>query len=205
MTSLREAVLNAADSVEAAQEHLGALDRIAGDGDHGMTMATAARAVRARLAATPDAAGSDLLRQVGMAVASIGGASGPIYATAIIRIAGLDLTAPLTVTTLLASAEGAEQAITELGNAKLGDKTLLDALHPVVESLRESAANGADVGGAVAAAAVAARSGAAATAEMIATLGRASRLGERSRGSADPGATSFAIIVGALAAAYARA
>jgi len=90
------------------------------------------------------------------------------------------------------------------GKAKPGDKTVLDALHPLVGSLKASAAAGDDVATAVAAAAVAARRGAESTAVMIATIGRASRLGERSRGWADPGATSFAIIVEALASAFVR-
>ncbi|HWB36366.1 MAG TPA: dihydroxyacetone kinase subunit DhaL [Rugosimonospora sp.] len=204
MTSLRHAVLTAADTIEAAQEDLGALDRVAGDGDHGVTMATAARNVRARLRAAPDLAGADLLREVALGVASVGGASGPIYATALLRIAAVVPDTPVTPATLLAAAEAAEDGIMALGKAKPGDKTLLDALHPLVESLRASVARGSDLPSAVSEAAAAAQNGAASTADMVATLGRASRLGERSRGSADPGATSLAVIVSALAASYAH-
>jgi dihydroxyacetone kinase phosphoprotein-dependent L subunit len=201
MTALRTCVLAAADAIDAARDDLGALDGIAGDGDHGMTMSTAARNVRARLDAAPNAEGADLLRQVALAVGSVGGAIGPIYATAIIRIAALPLTAPLTVEQLAKCAEAAETGITALGKAKPGDKTVIDALHPLAESLRASAAAGEEIGPALTKAVEAAKAGAAATADMIATIGRASRLGERSRGWADPGATSFSIIVGALVAA----
>jgi dihydroxyacetone kinase-like protein len=204
VTSLRRAVLAAADAVDAARDELTALDGIAGDGDHGVTMATAARNVRAKLEAAPDADGADLLRLVALGLGSVGGAIGPIYATAVLRIASLKPEGPLTVATLVACAEAAEVGIVALGKAKTGDKTVLDALHPMVESLRASAAAGDDVGVAIIAATTAARAGAASTAEMIATIGRASRLGERSRGWADPGATSFAIIVQALTAAFAR-
>jgi phosphoenolpyruvate---glycerone phosphotransferase subunit DhaL len=203
MSGLREIILVACDAVDAAREDLGALDGIAGDGDHGVTMATAARNVRAKLDAAPNATGADLLRQVAMGVGSVGGAIGPIYATAILRIAALPLAAPVTVAQMRACAEAAEAGIVALGKAKPGDKTVVDALHPLVESLRASEAAGASPDEAAAAAVAAARAGAESTANMIATIGRASRLGERSRGWADPGATSFAIIVGALAGAFA--
>jgi dihydroxyacetone kinase-like protein len=200
MTSLRARVLAAADAIEGAREELGALDGIAGDGDHGVTMATAARNVRSRLAAAPSAEGADLIRQVAMGVSSVGGAIGPIYATALLRIAALPLSEPVTVAELRACAEAAEEGVVALGKARPGDKTVLDALHPLVESLRASEASGDVVPAALAAAARAARAGAESTAGMIASVGRASRLGERSRGHADPGATSFAIIVEAIAA-----
>ena len=203
MTDLRAGILAAAEAVEAARDELTALDGIAGDGDHGVTMATAARNVRAKLDAAPAADGADLLRQVAMGVGSVGGAIGPIYATAILRVAALPMSGPVTVSMLRTCAEAAEAGMQQLGKAKPGDKTVLDALHPMVESLRASEANGMEPVAAARAAARAARDGAASTAEMIATVGRASRLGERSRGWADPGATSFSIIVGALAAAFA--
>ncbi len=201
MSDLRQCILAAAEAVEAARDELTLLDSVAGDGDHGVTMATAARNVRAKLETSP-ATGVDLLRQVALGVGSVGGAIGPIYATAIVRIAGLSYSEPLTVTQLRAAAESAEAGIVQLGKASTGDKTVLDALHPLVESLRASEVAEHDVVTAVRSAVMAAREGAASTAQMIATVGRASRLGERSRGSADPGATSFSIIVDALAAAF---
>ena len=160
--------------------------------------------VRSKLAAAPDTDGVALLAPVALGVGSVGGAIGPIYATAILRIAATKPTAPVTVAQLVACAEAAEAGITALGKAKPGDKTVIAALHPVVESLKASVADGDDVATAATAAAAAARRGAESTAAMIATIGRASRLGERSRGWADPGATSFAIIVEALAAAFVR-
>lgn len=203
MSNLREAILAAADALEAAREELGALDGIAGDGDHGVTMATAARNVRARLEAAPNATGADLLRQVAMGVGAVGGAIGPIYATAVLRIASQPLTTPVTVEEMARCAEAAEVGMVALGKARPGDKTVLDALHPLVESLKASRTHGDSPKDAALAAAEAAREGAESTAGMIAAIGRASRLGERSRGWADPGATSFAVIVGALARAFA--
>jgi dihydroxyacetone kinase len=130
----------------------------AGDGDHGVTTALAAQAVRQKLDENPDAAGADLLVKVAIGIGSVGGVIGPAYESGVLRVAGV-------VRTL----------------APGGGSLTVGQLRVCAE-----------------AAAVAARSGAQSTAGMIATLGRASQLGERSPGSADPGATSFAIIAEAL-------
>ncbi len=200
---LRACVLAAATAVEASRDELCRLDAAAGDGDHGVTMALAARAVRQALAASPDAAGPDLVTKLAMAMGSVGGAIGPIYASGLLAIADtvrkLPPDEPATVATVLACAEAAEAAITGLGRAKPGDKTILDALDPAIAALRHAQASGADLDAALKAAVEAAREGAASTAGMVASLGRASRLGERSRGVADPGASSFALILDAVA------
>lgn len=203
-SALRACVTAAADVVEASRDELCRLDAGAGDGDHGVTMALAARAVRQTLAAAPDASGAALVSKLAMAMGSVGGAIGPIYASGLLAIAGALRTLPpgepLTVAQVLACAEAAETAISGLGHAKPGDKTILDALNPAIGALRDAKASGAGLDVALNAAAAAAREGAASTASMVASVGRASRLGERSRGLPDPGASSFALIMGALAA-----
>jgi phosphoenolpyruvate---glycerone phosphotransferase subunit DhaL len=202
--TLRARVIAAADAVEAARDELCRLDAGAGDGDHGVTMALAARVVRQTLASSPDASGAELVTKLAMAIGSVGGAIGPIYESGLKAMAGaLGASAAneiLTVPQVLACAEAAESAIAGLGHAKPGDKTILDALDPAVVALRQAVAAGAGLDDALDAAAWAAREGAASTATMIASVGRASRLGERSRGQADPGASSFALIIDALAA-----
>ena len=194
----------AAEAVETSRDELCRLDAAAGDGDHGVTMALAARAVRQTLAASQDASADQLVTELAMAIGSVGGAIGPIYASGLLAIAGMLRSSPanetLTVPQVLACAEAAESAISGLGQAKPGDKTILDALDPAVAALRLASAAGTDLDDALDAAAAAAREGAASTAAMTASVGRASRLGERSRGLADPGASSFAMILGALAA-----
>lgn len=206
MTSraLRACIIAAADAVEGSRDELCRLDAGAGDGDHGVTMALAARAVRQALAASPDASAADLVTKIAMAMGSVGGAIGPIYASGLLAIAGtlrgLPPDEPLTVAQVLACAEAAETAISVLGRAQPGDKTILDGLNPAIGALRKASAAGANLDDALDAAAKAAREGAASTASMIASVGRASRLGERSRGLADPGASSFALIMGAVAA-----
>lgn len=202
--ALRACVTAAADAVEASRDELCRLDAGAGDGDHGVTMALAARAVRQTLAASPEASGADLVTKLAMAMGSVGGAIGPIYASGLLAIAGALRTMPpgvtITVAQALACAEAAEMAIAGLGHAKPGDKTILDALDPAIGALRHARGSGLGLDAALDAAAAAAREGADSTASMIASVGRASRLGERSRGLADPGASSFALIMGALAA-----
>lgn len=202
---LRAAILAAADAVDAARNELGELDGAAGDGDHGMTMSIGARNVRRRLGALPDgSSATEVVRATGTAMGGVGGAIGPLYAAALGAIADELATggdAGLDVARLRRSAEAAENAIVRLGGAAVGDKTVLDALHPVIESLRASEADGVSPAEALEAALAAADGGVAETAGMIARIGRASRLGERSRGKPDAGARSFAVIVRALVGA----
>jgi dihydroxyacetone kinase len=205
--TLRESVLAAADALDAARNELGRLDGVAGDGDHGMTMSIGARNVRRKLQASPlDPAPVDLLRLVGAAMGDVGGAIGPLYAAAFAAMANeIEASAagsPDVVDRLYRVAAAAESAMVDLGRAAPGDKTIIDALQPLVASLRDAAARGEVLDAAIDAAVEAAVSGAAATAGMAARIGRASRLGERSRGEPDAGATSFVVIVRAIVDAH---
>jgi dihydroxyacetone kinase-like protein len=208
--ALKAAILAAADAVDAARAELGRLDGAAGDGDHGMTMSIGARNVRRRFAAaSAEASPADLIRLAALALGDVGGAIGPLSSAALSAVATDIETSAATpsgdVTRLRRAAEAAERAIVGLGHAVPGDKTVIDALHPVVEALCRAEAGSSDVRTAIEAAAHAAERGAEATADMVARVGRASRLGERSRGLPDAGATSFAIIVRAMADTYLRA
>ncbi len=208
--ALRACILAAADAVDAARAELGVLDGAAGDGDHGMTMSIGARNVRRKLLATPsDASAADLLRQVALAMGDVGGAIGPLYSAALTAMATeIEMTeaAPSDgVARICRAAEVAEVAIRNLGHAVPGDKTVIDALHPLVESLRDAEARSEDLEVAIDQAVQAADAGVTSTAEMLARVGRASRLGERSRGLPDAGATSFAIMVRAMAGVHLRA
>jgi dihydroxyacetone kinase-like protein len=206
--ALRSCVIAAAEAVEANRDELCRLDAAAGDGDHGLTMALAARAVRQALAASPDAAAPELVAKVALAMSSVGGAAGPIYSAGLLAVAEAlgrsSAGPPLTVALLLVCAEAAESAISALGHAKPGDKTILDALDPVVRALRQAQSSKTDIREALDAAVAAARTGADSSAELIAVVGRASRLGERSRGLADPGASSLALIIDAVVTTYIR-
>jgi len=208
--ALRAAILAAADAVDAARPELGRLDGVAGDGDHGMTMSIGVRNIRTRFAAAPSGTSTpDLLRDVALAMADVGGAIGPLYSSGLTAMAAtIEATGSARadpVTRLLQAVEAAELAVVGLGHARPGDKTLIDALHPMVGSLRRAEAEGDDLLTAAEMAATTAEAGAASTADMVARVGRASRLGERSRGHPDAGATSLAIIVRAMAEACRRA
>lgn len=135
-------------------------------------------------------------------VSTVGGASGPLYGTYFLALGGaFDGAVELDAAILaMALARGGE-AVGRRGRSQPGEKTMLDALVPAAEAARTAAADGADLRTAAQRAAEAAEDGRAATIPMIATKGRASYLGERSRGHADPGATSAAILLAALVAA----
>jgi dihydroxyacetone kinase len=136
---------------------------------------------------------------------SAGGAIGPIYGRALLAVADAMASEPGAAGNAIAvarhAAEAAAAAVAALGGAEPGDKTILDALVPYTEAFASAESRGLGLSAAASEAAAAARAGADATASMQARIGRSSRFGERSIGTADPGATSFAIIVEAIAGA----
>ncbi len=185
-------------------DYLTQLDAAIGDGDHGINMDRGFRAVRERVLDPGNEAPLDgLLKGVGMTLLStVGGAAGPLYWTFFLRMAAQAgakdrLPAPELAAALAAGVEGVRQR----GRAEPGDKTMLDALLPGVETLERMLAEGRDLASALEAAAAAAEEGCRATVPMVARKGRASYLGQRSAGHQDPGATSSAYLLRALAAA----
>jgi dihydroxyacetone kinase-like protein len=188
---------------------LTALDQAIGDGDHGINMDRGFSAIVASLdAGVPDAETEQartglLLKTAGRTlISTVGGAAGPLYGTAFVRgstaLAAADpstSSAGLVVLTLDAAIGG----VTALGKATTGEKTMLDALVPALEAGRSALDAGADAGEVTQAMADAAEAGAVATIPLLATKGRASYLGERSVGHQDPGATSSALLLRALA------
>jgi dihydroxyacetone kinase len=189
--------------VEAAEDELGRLDAVAGDGDHGLGITRGMRAAVAAARAADSEPVSGALLAAGTALAdAAGGASGALYGVLLAETgAGLRGLAgeEITATALADAVDGAARAFVELGKAKPGDKTMLDAIEPFRLELRERAGDGWDAGRAWRAAAHRASSAAAETADLLPGKGRAARLAERSKGHADPGATSFALIVTAVA------
>src|SRR5215213_7009004 len=202
--SVEEWMTGAAAAIEAEADHLTQLDSAIGDGDHGINMTRGMRAVTAALAGADAAAppGRQLTLAGKTLVSTVGGASGPLWGSALRRGGrALGDAAELDGPALLEVLTAALAAVQELGAAVPGDKTMVDALGPAVEALRERVEAGAGLDSALAAAAEAADAGARATTPMQARKGRASYLGERSVGHQDPGATSTALIVRALGSA----
>lgn len=173
------------------------LDAASGDADHGSNLARGFAAVRDAVASLSDAAPGVVLKDSGMTlVDTIGGSSGALYGTFFLRMAksvgaAESLDAPMVADMLRAGAGG----VAERGRVELGDKTLYDALAPAVDELARVVAVGGSLADALTAAAEAAEGGRDGTAAMIARKGRASYLGERTRGHVDAGAASMALIM----------
>lgn len=191
----------AAVAIQEQRDYLTQLDAAIGDADHGANMSRGFTALRAWLDARDDEdAPGPLLVAAGVTLAAaIGGASGALWGTAL-RGAGAALGEDVEFDglQLAAALEGALDAVVQLGAAAAGDKTMVDALAPAAQVLREQMGNGAGVHAALRATRRAGEDGMKATALMQARKGRASYLGERSIGHQDPGATSTSLIISAL-------
>jgi dihydroxyacetone kinase-like protein len=193
----------AAAAIEAQAGHLTQLDSAIGDGDHGVNLTRGMRAVGAALEGQDgESPGRQLILAGKTLVSSVGGASGPLWGTALRRAGRAVGDAETLDGPVLASAlEAALAGIVELGAAERGDKTMVDALAPAVAALRAGVDAGEPLDAALADATRAAEAGARETIPMQARKGRASYLGERSIGHEDPGAASTTLIVAALAEA----
>ncbi|MCB5191790.1 dihydroxyacetone kinase subunit L [Methylobacillus arboreus] len=193
-----EAVNNALLNSEAELE---SLDREIGDGDHFINLKRGCAALLAmhdELAPLPPA---DALQRIGMKLLStIGGASGPLFATFFTTLAKVEKAGNISSLTEIAAAFSASvEAIKQRGKAGAGEKTMLDTLIPVAETFgRLTAANAAPVE-IFDAIQQAAEAGMLSTRDMIATKGRAAFLGERAIGHIDPGARSSQIIIHTIA------
>jgi len=182
------------------RDHLVQLDAAIGDGDHGINMLRGFEAVVQAIDADSTLPPGKLLILSGRTlVSTVGGASGPLWGSALRsggRVLGdqASFAGPQLVDVLAA----ALASVKDLGTASVGDKTMVDALEPAVDTLRARLESGASVDGALDAAAGAAEDGMRSTIPLQARKGRASYLGERSVGHQDPGATSTALIIRAL-------
>jgi dihydroxyacetone kinase-like protein len=185
-------IRNATQTLIDHVDELTALDQAIGDGDHGLNMRRGALAIQARLDELSAQPLNEALRAMGMTcMSTIGGSSGPVFGTLLVTL-GKELPAAPTAQALSAAIEAGIKALTRLGKAEVGQKTLLDVLDPVQKVL---AAGGADLAARVRQCAF---ESAEATATMDAIRGRASFLGDRALGHVDPGSRSMALIVGSI-------
>jgi len=184
-------------AIEANADELSQLDAVGGDGDHGVSLTIGARAVESALAAEPPATLGAAFQKIGMTlVNAVGAAMGPIFGTAFIRAGSAANAAPaLDGSAVAAILKAAVEGVQVRGKAVAGDKTMLDSLIPAAEAAQAACAGGADAVGTLRAACDAADAGARSTSDMIAKRGRAAKLGERTRGHQDAGATSTALIL----------
>lgn len=184
------------------EAELGRLDAVAGDGDHGQGMVLgSAGAVQAGKKALERRAGARaLLVHAGTAWAeSAGGTSGALWGAAL-TAAGRALSDDLgsDKSAAVRAMLNAVEALQRLGGAQPGDKTMIDAAVPFAETLEQEFSQSEDLARSLTAAAERARLAAQGTAELTARLGRSRVLGEKSVGTPDPGATSFALLMGEL-------
>ena len=192
--------LDIARAVVAAQDRLSEIDAATGDGDHGINMAKGFRLVLERLADRPFTLAQGFATIGDTLLGDIGGSMGPLYGSFFTEmsdtLAGRDA---LDRDLCLAMLRAGEAAIVDLGEAKVGDKTLIDVLTPSREAFERAAGAGADFAECLQVLRAAAAEGLEATRDLVARLGRASRLGERSRGVLDAGAASCELILRTLA------
>jgi phosphoenolpyruvate---glycerone phosphotransferase subunit DhaL len=207
--SVAQAVAWVRRTAEVIEEHAAALtklDSAIGDGDHGTNMNRGFKAAVQRLDGLEgDQDFGSVFKAIGMAlIGKVGGASGPLYGSLFLGM-GKELGSETEVEDerLAAALRAGYDSVVARGKAQLEDKTMLDAWHPALDALDAALAGGKELGPALDEAASAAEAGVKATIPMIARKGRASYLGARSAGTADPGATSAALLVGAAAATLA--
>jgi len=178
-------------------EELTTLDQAIGDGDHGLNMKRGSQAIQAKLPVLEGQPMAAVLKTLGMTcMSTIGGSSGPVFGTLLVTLSK-ELPENANPADCARALQMGIEALTRLGKAEVGQKTLLDVLDPVRRVLQDMPPDipktemlarvrqGAD-------------DAAAATAGMAAIKGRASFLGERADGHVDPGSRSMALIIGAV-------
>ena len=192
--------------VEEQRDHLTQLDAAIGDADHGINLTRGFTAVAAALEEQDTPTPGAVLKLTGTTlIATVGGASGPLYGTAFRRAAkALGDKPEVDLPTLAEALQAALEGVRKLGAASEGEKTMVDALAPAVAAFAKAVSDGADAATALSALTAAADAGAQATIDMQARKGRASYLGARSVGHEDPGAASSALILHALRDVAAR-
>ena len=189
-------LLDMAESVRSNVDYLTKLDSQLGDGDHGYNLERGFAQVRASLSGFKGDDVGALLESIGNTLmSSMGGASGPLFGAAFSAAGRAVKGKEVRVIDVAAMLEAAEREVVSLGAAKVGDKTMLDSLHPAAVAARKASAEGSDMVAAFASIVAAAESGLESTKGLVAKKGRAMYLGERGVGAYDVGAASVCVIL----------
>lgn len=192
--------------MEEQKDFLTELDNAIADGDHGINMAKGFRAVTEKTDQLQEQNIGSALKTVGMTlVSAVGGSAGPLYGTAFLK-AGMLMgeKTEMKLGDFLACMKAAVDGVMARGRAVRGEKTMLDAMIPALESMEQANAEGLPAKAVLEAGVSAAFDGVAYTKTIAATKGRASYIGERSIGHQDPGATSFALLLEVVADFFQR-
>lgn len=193
-----------ADTVLANEAYFSELDGVVGDGDFGYSIARGFEKVMGEWDNIDRSLPGNFLKKVSsLIISAVGGVSGTIWGTAFLR-AGMAMGNKETITQedIVPMFRSAIEGIKKRGNSDLGDKTLLDALIPAVDTLEKAFTEGKSGSEALDEAAVVARERAEATRPMLAKRGRAAYTGERSIGTLDAGAVAMAVLFEAVSKAW---
>ncbi|ROR29122.1 dihydroxyacetone kinase DhaL subunit [Mobilisporobacter senegalensis] len=186
-----------ADVIDENKFYLTELDAAIGDGDHGLNMSKGFAVVKEKLKEDTGSNIGDILKKTGMAlVSNVGGASGPLYGTAFLKAAVvMNGKGEMDLFDFVMVLQAALDGIKMRGKAEPDDKTMIDAIEPALNVLKDGVEKRLPVKVTLKEAVDAAYRGVEHTKEITARKGRASYLGERSIGHQDPGATSSALIL----------
>ena len=192
-----EVIEKIAGRIEEKRHYLTELDAAIGDADHGFNLSIGFREVIKKMPEWKDKDLKGFFKSVGMTLlGKVGGASGPLYGSFFMKFGepanGKD---QVTFQELFEMFNQGVQAVEQRGKATVGEKTMVDALRPAINAFKEAMEQNLEAKQVMKAFVDAARQGAQSTIDMIATKGRAMRLGERSKGHLDPGATSATMML----------
>jgi phosphoenolpyruvate---glycerone phosphotransferase subunit DhaL len=200
MARLNGVVLRLNDGIVANKAWLSEVDGAIGDGDHGINMAKGFSIAAGKVSETSPGYAAELAELSRVLMTQIGGSMGPLYGMFFKAMAeqarGFETVGLGEFHSMVAAAHA---AIRRISPAKQGDKTLMDCLEPALASLQNSVESGSTLQAGLQAMKAAAEQGRDATRDLVARLGRSSRLGERSRGVLDAGACSCCLILTTLA------
>jgi len=197
LSQTKEMLIEVSQKMIGKKDELTKADQVIGDGDHGIGMARGFEAIEKALSENEFESIPKLLNGVGTAMMmSVGGASGAIFGT-LFKGGSKNISSDLEFNSdsLSVLLNDGLEAIKKRGGAKLGDKTMIDALEPAAVAAKEQADAKADLAVALDKSSQAAGKGRENSKDLIATMGRAKTLGERCLGHADPGAISMAYIL----------
>ena len=195
-----EIIYGLIDAIQKNKEYLSEIDGLIGDGDHGVNMNKGFTKVKEKLEGKDETmtTGLDILGKT--LLTDIGGSMGPLYGALFIGMskasAAFDV---IDSNVFLEMLKNGVDRVKSIGGANVGDKTLVDTLEPALKTYRRKLNEGADFVHILDSMKEAAEVGRNSTRDMVAKLGRASRLGERSRGVVDAGATSCCLILCTMA------
>jgi len=188
------------DVIQENKQYLSDIDGAIGDGDHGINMNKGFTMTRDALEKDPGDFSHGLLTLAKILMMRIGGSMGPLYGKIFKPMGKTFKDQPEIDAALFNEAlQGVKSGMQVLSQAKVGDKTLVDALYPAIDAFNSAIESEGGFGGALLVMKSAAERGRDATEDMVAKIGRSSRLGERSRGVIDAGAASCALLLGVMA------